>query len=102
MKKTVWALALSLCLCLLHGPANSLAQNEKLENCTVCHNVAERYANVPKMGHLKCTGCHMGDGTATEAQLAHSGMYPDPTDFTVIDLTCGACHPKIVASARTM
>lgn len=86
---------------LLLIPALVYAEQE-LEKCTLCHDVAERYANVPKMGHMSCTGCHFGDGTTDQMELAHDGMYADPTDFSIIDSTCGTCHPKIVASAKKM
>lgn len=81
---------------LLLMPAMVSAEKET-EKCTLCHDVAERYANVPKMGHMSCTGCHFGNGTTDMMELAHEGMYADPTDFRIIDRTCGTCHPKIVA-----
>lgn len=96
MKKATFAMVMFLLI-----PIWSYGENE-IEKCTLCHDVTERYANVPKMGHMKCTGCHFGDGKTDQKEIAHKGMYPDPTDFRIIDKTCGTCHPTIVASAKRM
>jgi hypothetical protein len=43
-----------------------------------------------------CTDCHKGDASAVEAEKAHTGMYGNPSDFRVIEETCGTCHPEEV------
>lgn len=88
---------LTLFIILSLRPDISLAETDK---CITCHDVLERYANVPKMGHLSCTGCHFGDGSTEDKQVAHEGMYSDPTDIKILDQTCGACHAQYVAAAK--
>lgn len=89
--------ALVLLLGFLLLPVRSSAAPEK---CISCHDVVERYAKTPRMGHLICTDCHFGNGSVEDKELAHSGMYADPTDYRIIDKTCGPCHPRIVEDAK--
>lgn len=45
-------------------------------------------------GELGCIACHGGDGTATEAEIAHAGLRPGTEG-------CADCHGKIVERHET-
>ena len=64
--------------------------------CITCHDGIEKISEVDGMSHLSCTDCHKGDASAVEAEKAHTGMYGNPSDFRVIEETCGTCHPEEV------
>jgi hypothetical protein len=69
------------------------------ETCTGtgCHEGIESIS--PKM-NFACTTCHAGDGAATTINESHDGMYPNPGDMSVVDDTCGKCHPSQVDRIR--
>ncbi len=56
-----------------------------------CHQGIENVA--PSM-NFQCTTCHYGNGDASSKEVAHTGMYANPSDLRVIDQTCSGCHPK--------
>ena len=91
--KKVFVVALAT---LLLVPVLSLAEEEK---CLTCHEGIEKISEVSGMDHLTCTDCHFGDATGTELEIAHKGMFANPSDLRVIDKTCGTCHPDEVANA---
>lgn len=70
-----------------------------VEKCTACHGGIEEAH--PKR-FLTCTTCHRGDGKATTAGQAHRGMWPNPSDLRVVDMTCGAagCHQAITRKVK--
>ena len=87
--KTVTRFLLVLALLGLAGVASAE------EKCLTCHEGIEKISEVDGMDHLTCTDCHMGDAKATTLD-AHKGMYANPSDFRIIDKTCGTCHPEEV------
>jgi hypothetical protein len=62
------------------------------EQCLTCHEGIESISDVPEMADLSCTDCHLGDAAGSTVEAAHAGMYANPSDFRVIDRTCGTCH----------
>lgn len=84
-----------LVLAVLAFPGFAMAGDQ----CLTCHEGIEKISDVPGMNHLSCTDCHKGDAAATAQDAAHAGMYANPSDFRVIDKTCGACHPQEVENS---
>jgi hypothetical protein len=70
------------------------------EGCLTCHRGIERISDVPEMADLTCTECHRGNGTATDIQEAHKGMWANPSDFRVVDEVCGECHEEEVRTTK--
>lgn len=70
------------------------------EKCLTCHEGIEKISEVPGMAELTCTDCHMGDATGTTVEVAHKGMYANPTDLRVVEQTCGPCHPQDVENVK--
>lgn len=88
---TLFALAMLLVL-------PGLASAE--EQCLSCHEGIEQISDGPVMSKLTCTECHLGDAQATTQEGAHKGMYVNPTDFRVVEKTCGACHPDEIDKSK--
>ena len=72
----------------------SIAQAES--QCVACHEGIEPISENPDIHDMSCAECHLGDPDATSAEAAHQGMYANPSDFRVIEDTCGLCHYEIV------
>jgi len=69
-------------------------------NMAGCHEGIE---SVAASMNFPCTECHHGDGGTGDKLAAHSGMYANPSDFRVIDQTCGACHgAKVENSIKSL
>ncbi|TKB54980.1 multiheme c-type cytochrome [Ferrimonas aestuarii] len=83
----------------LMAPAYAAWDSDK--GCLSCHEGIEQFSDTKVMSKLSCTKCHNGDGKATELELAHKEMWANPTDLRVVDQTCGKCHKKEVANAKT-
>ncbi len=62
------------------------------KGCLSCHEGIEDIN--PKMiaSGVNCITCHLGNPLATTKKEAHKGMYINPSDFRIIDYTCGQCH----------
>lgn len=53
----------------------------------------------PKM-NFQCTMCHEGNGDATDKETAHTDMYVNPGDLSIVDNTCGKCHGTLVSNVK--
>jgi hypothetical protein len=42
----------------------------------------------------------LGNAEATTQETAHQGMYANPSDFRVVDNTCGTCHSDEVSNSK--
>ncbi len=62
------------------------------KGCVSCHEGIEDIS--PKMteANVNCVTCHLGNPLGTTAEEAHRGMYANPSDFNIVDKTCGQCH----------
>lgn len=89
----MWRSILFVFVGVLLIPSVTLADDGK---CLTCHEGIEKISEVDGMNHLTCVDCHKGDATADTAEAAHKGMYANPSDFRVIEETCGTCHPEEV------
>lgn len=89
-------LLVTVAICLVALPTYVHA----LEKCLTCHEGIEKISEVEGMKDLTCTDCHKGDGSSTDADAAHRGMYANPSDMRVVDETCGQCHPDEVDRVR--
>lgn len=89
----MWRIGLLLIVGVLLLPSVTLANDGK---CLTCHEGIEKISEVDGMSHLTCVDCHKGDATAETADAAHKGIYANPSDFRVIEETCGTCHPEEV------
>ena len=49
---------------------------------------------------VPCTLCHGGDSSAHEKDAAHRSLIPDPGDLTIVEKTCGKCHPDEASRVR--
>lgn len=70
------------------------------EKCLTCHEGIEKITNTPVMSSLSCTDCHKGNANATTQEEAHKGMYANPSDYRVVEETCGKCHMDIVKKSK--
>jgi hypothetical protein len=76
----------------------------KEKKCISCHegiekinkvmDVAWKEKKITKNGVDACEVCHYGNPTGHKKELAHKNMIVNPSDFRVIDKTCGQCHKK--------
>jgi hypothetical protein len=69
----------------------------RLERCVACH-AAEKAAlrdGSHRVEAVGCSGCHLGNPLALDADRAHAGMERFPGDFETLTRTCGrlGCHP---------
>ena len=63
-----------------------ISANKKTDKgCMSCHEGIERISDIKKMAKLTCVDCHKGDGDATNIEVAHAGMYANPSDLRVAD-----------------
>lgn len=86
-----WRVLLVAMLCSI--PSLALAEDK----CLSCHEGIEMFSEVEGMKDITCTECHRGDGSVTDDMAkAHKGMWANPSDFRVVDQTCGTCHPDEV------
>ncbi len=76
------------------------AGNPADTGCLKCHNGIEAIGSTPVMSKLTCVQCHRGNATGRTAEAAHKDMYANPSDFRVIDKTCGPCHQKEVSNSK--
>lgn len=76
------------------------ADNPKDAGCLKCHRGIERISDVPGMANLTCVQCHRGNPKGRTAEAAHKGMYANPSDYRVVDKTCGKCHADIVERSK--
>ncbi len=68
--------------------------------CLGCHK--EMTAPMPPQGRtqssqpaahdLACTACHLGQGKAQDAKVAHQGMSANPSALQHASRACGSCH----------
>jgi hypothetical protein len=70
------------------------------EQCVTCHTGIEQISSVAAMSSLACTFCHMGEAEGTTQEAAHEGMYANPSDFRVVEQTCGLCHSTEVGNLK--
>lgn len=76
------------------------ANNPQDRGCLQCHQGIERTSDVPAMASLSCTFCHRGNPNAKTKEEAHKGMWANPSDYRVVDKTCGVCHGDIVSKSK--
>ena len=103
MKKWLWMLLTVTLLMALTLFLSSVALADDPTTCddAGCHEGIEDIRD-PNSGMFiqinalgGCTVCHGGDGTATDADTAHGGVfYPDPGSVWIAENTCGqsGCH----------
>ena len=68
--------------------------------CLSCHDGIEKISDTHD---LACVQCHQGDDKAKDAEAAHKGMYPNPSDGKVVAKTCGTsnCHSDQLHKVET-
>jgi len=94
---------LTASLFLAAGPVLAQDVPEALENdqCVVCHaDVGYLPDGIildgPHMQRqLSCAGCHGGDNTSDDEEVAHSGSFRGVPDYTGIPSFCGKCHSDL-------
>ena len=64
------------------------------KGCLSCHEGIEDISPVMTAADVNCVTCHLGNPLGTTKEEAHRGMYANPSDFSIIDKTCGQCHGK--------
>ena len=62
------------------------------KGCLACHEGIEDINPLMTAADVNCVTCHMGNPLGTTKEEAHRGMYANPSDFSIIDKTCGQCH----------
>jgi hypothetical protein len=62
------------------------------KGCLSCHEGIEDISAVMTAAGVNCVTCHLGNPLGTTKEEAHRGMYANPSDFNIIDKTCGQCH----------
>jgi len=62
------------------------------KGCLSCHEGIEDISPVMTEAGVNCVTCHLGNPLGTTQEEAHRGMYVNPSDFNIIDKTCGQCH----------
>ncbi|HCC69251.1 MAG TPA: hypothetical protein DEP99_05130 [Nitrospiraceae bacterium] len=82
------------------GSTAPKAPNPVDAGCLKCHEGIEPISDGPVMSKLTCVQCHMGNPDGATKEGAHKGMYANPSDFRVVDKTCGTCHPEDVANSK--
>ncbi len=79
------------------------------ERCTSCHMGIEEISSAHPVDTFGCTLCHGGDPLSVTLPAAHAGLIGgrNPSDFAVIDQSCGrtmpdgtACHNGDTAEER--
>jgi hypothetical protein len=70
------------------------------DSCAIdgCHKGIEQIS--PKMTNVDCTDCHKGDGEAIDEDTAHTNMFINPGDLSIVDQTCGKCHVKFTENIK--
>jgi hypothetical protein len=68
--------------------------------CLSCHEGIEAISDTHD---FTCTQCHQGDDKATDAAVAHKGMFANPSDGKVVGKTCGTadCHADQLHKVET-
>ncbi|WP_141674226.1 hypothetical protein [Dissulfuribacter thermophilus] len=69
-------------------------------SCIECHKGIEPIIDTPPMKDLPCEFCHQGDPKEIDMKMAHDGLLSNPSDYRVVDRTCGVCHYDIVLSSK--
>ena len=62
------------------------------KGCLSCHEGIEDINPLMTAADVNCVTCHLGNPLGTTKEEAHRGMYANPSDFSIIDKTCGQCH----------
>ena len=76
------------------------ANNPKDKGCLKCHEGIEQISDIPTMANLACIKCHKGNPNGKTVEEAHKGMYANPSDYRIVDKTCGKCHGDIVRRSK--
>ncbi len=66
--------------------------------CKVCHEIQPSAHDLHAV--FDCNACHLGNGKATEAELAHQGMVLIPGNLADATQTCGVCHEQEVSDVH--
>lgn len=82
--------------------ADNVGAQQRQEGCMAdgCHVGIENIAPVKEMSDEikkkgECTVCHMGNPNETKDEdIAHEGMYKNPSDLNHVRETCGQCHEQ--------
>ncbi|MEW5986870.1 MAG: hypothetical protein AB1791_09580, partial [Chloroflexota bacterium] len=83
----VW---LWLVACQGQTPAR-LPADSPTDGCLTCHTGIEE---ISPSHRFSCVACHGGDRLALDEETAHSGLRGgrNPSDFSVVEASCGGCH----------
>ena len=68
--------------------------------CITCHEGIELISENKIKANLPCTSCHQGNDKATSQEDAHQGLWANPTDYRIVEKTCGTCHEKVVKDSK--
>ncbi len=49
---------------------------------------------------VACVRCHRGKPDSDDEKTAHEGLIADPGDLTIVEETCGKCHPDEVRRVK--
>lgn len=100
---------------MLLPPAPTLVPASADSKCANCHGDMDRLTELSEKpdryyvdpvqfaqeshSGLACTTCHAGDPTKDKPEEAclNGKAYNDPAAKTVVEKTCGSCHPEITA-----
>ncbi len=84
------------------GPDGRPTDDAPPELCLTCHLGLEEISASHPVETFGCTICHGGVGLALDADRAHDGLLPNPSDLSVATQTCGqaGCHGDQTDPAR--
>lgn len=85
------------------GAYSKMATNPEDAGCLKCHEGIENIADPktsPEMAGLACIDCHRGNPQGKTKEEAHKGMWANPSDYRVVDKTCGQCHEEVVKNSK--
>ena len=83
----------------MHGTLTINSQNKgEQEGCLNCHKGIESIGESHK--ELSCDDCHQGDPKSSIEKEAHSGLFKNPGDLKIVEMTCGVCHEEIVTKVK--
>ncbi len=68
------------------------------EGCLICHQGVEGFS--PAHQGLGCAICHLGDPLSLDPERAHDGLVRVPGNLDSAHLTCGRCHPELLARVQ--
>ncbi|MBT8401352.1 MAG: cytochrome c3 family protein [Rhodothermia bacterium] len=81
--------------------AQDVPEGLQEDQCVVCHTDLEAlpenfvFDNVHMRPRMSCAGCHGGDRTTDDEEIAHAGDFVGVPTAEAIPSFCGSCHSDI-------